>query len=252
MGRLDGKVAIVTGGGKGLGKSITQALCAEGAKVTITGRHFDALEATANEFKAQGYDVLPVQCDGGVREQVKNVVTKTVETFGKLNILVNNAHVSTQSPLEKLTDDEMALSLNAGIWAVFYYMQECFPYLKECGNGKIVNFGSAAAIKGQPLQATYAAAKEGVRGMSRVAVNEWGPYGICVNIVCPLAESPGMLDWKERLPEAYNKVIEGVPLRRLGKPLEDIGRTVAFLASDDADFVTGNTIHVDGGGATRP
>ena len=88
--------------------------------------------------------------------------------------------------------------------------------------------------------------------MSRVAVNEWGPYGICINIVCPLAESPGMLDWKERLPEAYNKVIEGVPLRRLGKPLEDIGRTVVFLASDDADFVTGNTVHVDGGGATRP
>lgn len=252
MGKLNGKVIIVTGGGKGIGKGLTTALVKEGASVVITGRTQSALEQTAAELNGQGYDVFPVVCDGGNREQVKNVVNKTIEKYGKINGLVNNAHVSTQTPLEQLTDDEMALSLNAGIWAVFYYMQECFPYLKETGNGKIVNFGSAAAIKGQPLQATYAAAKEGVRGMSRVAANEWGPHGICINIVCPFAETPGMLDWKERHPEAFEKSMQSVPLRRLGKSEQDVGGLVVYLCSDDADYITGNTIHVDGGTAIRP
>lgn len=252
MKRLEGKVAIVTGGGRGIGHGITLALAKEGAKVTITGRNLETLEKTVAELKEMGLDVFPVACDGGVREQVKNVIAKTVEHYGKLDIVVNNAHVSNLKPLEELTDEDMNLSLNSGIWAVFYYMQEAFPYLKESGHGKIINFGSAAAIKGMPLQGTYAASKEAVRGLTRVATNEWGKYGICANVVCPFAESAGMKTWAKDFPTEYQAIIDQVPLKRLGDPETDIGRVVVFLASDDSNYITGDTFNVDGGGATRP
>lgn len=252
MGRLDGKVAIITGGGGGIGKGTTLALLKEGAKVVITGRTEATLEKAVAEFKAEGYDALPVPCDGASREQVKNVVAKTIEAFGKIDILVNNAHTSAQAPLEKLTDADMAISINSGFMATFYYMQECFPYLKECGHGKIINFGSAAAIKGQPTQGAYAAAKEAIRGLSRVACNEWGVHGICINIVCPFAETPGVIAWAKAYPEDYQRSLDSVPLQRIGHPEHDIGRVVVFLASDDSNYITGDTFDLGGGGGTRP
>lgn len=125
-------------------------------------------------------------------------------------------------------------------------MQACFPYLKET-TGSVINFASGAGIDGMPLQASYAAAKEAIRAISRTTANEWGPYQINVNCISPIAESPGVAAWKERMPEEYEAMVQRIPLRRLGDCEKDIGRVAVFLASDDAAYITGQTIMVDGG-----
>ncbi|MEF9991147.1 MAG: SDR family oxidoreductase [Romboutsia sp.] len=251
MNRLENKVAIVTGGGKGIGKGITTALLKEGAKVVITGRTLKTLEETVNEFKDLGHDVYPLVCDGGVREQVKNTIEQTVSKYGSVDIIVNNAQTSKNNLFESLTDDDMALAINSGLMATFYYMQEAFHYIKENG-GKIINFASGAGIKGLEKHGAYAAAKEGIRGMSRVAAREWGQYGININVVCPIVETPGMSQWKEQYPDQYEAVTNGIPMKRLGCSENDIGRTVVFLASSDSDYITGQTFNVDGGADARP
>ncbi len=254
MGRLDGKVAIVTGGGGGIGRGISMAFLKEGAKVVVTDLNDEILAGALEYFNAENpnFDVLAVACDGAVREQVKNVVAKTVEKFGGVDIIVNSAHASRQVLLEDTTDEDIALSMGSGFFATFYYMQECFPYLKASGHGKIINFGSGAALKGQQTQGAYAAAKGAIRNVSRVACNEWGQYGICTNVICPFAETPGVIKWKEHFPEDYQRSINSIPLRRIGDPEMDIGRVVVFLASDDSNYVSGETIDVSGGGSVRP
>jgi NAD(P)-dependent dehydrogenase (short-subunit alcohol dehydrogenase family) len=127
-----------------------------------------------------------------------------------------------------------------------YFMQACFPYLKN-DHGKVINLGSAAGILGQSGQSAYAVAKEGVRALTRVAAREWGRYGINVNVVCPLANSPGTERVAEETPERMKQMLASLAIRRVGDCEADIGRTVAFLASSDADYITGQTINVDGG-----
>ena len=248
---LKDKVAIVTGGAGGIGRGVTRALCKDGAKVLITDINEESLNETKSELKELGYDIETIVCDGGDMEQVKKAVQKTVDAYGKLDIVINNAHASKQKPFEQLTVEDMNLSLNTGMWATYNFMQQAFPHLKET-KGCIVNFGSAAAIKGQQYQASYAAAKEAIRGMTRVVAREWGAYGIRVNIVCPFAMTPGVEKWKAAFPEEYKKSIDAVPLKRIGDPESDIGRTIVFLCSEDASYITGLTVEVDGGGDMRP
>lgn len=248
---LEGKVAIVTGGAGGIGSGVAKALCKEGAKVLITDIFEEGLKQTKEKIKALGYDIETSVCDGGDREQVKKAVRMAVDIWGKLDIVVNNAHASKQKPFETLDRKDMDLSMDTGFWATYNFMQEAFPYLKET-KGCIVNFGSAAAIKGQQYQAAYAAAKEAIRGMTRVVAREWGPLGIRINIVCPFALTPGVEKWKAAFPEEYKKSIDAVPLRRIGDPENDVGRTIVFLCSEDASYITGLTIDVDGGGDMRP
>lgn len=249
--KLQDKVAIVTGGAGGIGRGVTRALCKEGAKVLITDVNEAGLKDALASFEKDGYTVKGIICDGADVNQVKEAVKIAVDTYGKLDIVVNNAHASTQKPFEQITMDDMNLSLGTGMWATYHFMQQAFPYLKET-KGCIVNFGSAAAIKGQNYQAAYAAAKEAIRGMTRVVAREWGPLGIRVNIVCPFALTPGVEKWRQAFPEEYQKSIDAVPLRRIGDPETDIGRSVVFLCSEDASFITGLTVEVDGGGDIRP
>ncbi|MBN6188947.1 SDR family oxidoreductase [Aneurinibacillus sp. BA2021] len=142
--------------------------------------------------------------------------------------------------------EHLDLSFNTGFYPTFHFMQACFPYLKET-TGSVINFASGAGIDGMPLQASYAAAKEAIRAISRTTANEWGPYQINVNCISPIAESPGVAAWKERMPEEYEAMVQRIPLRRLGDCEKDIGRVAVFLASDDAAYITGQTIMVDGG-----
>ena len=130
-------------------------------------------------------------------------------------------------------------------------MRECFPYLKE-SHGSVINFASGAGLFGKLGQSSYAAAKEGIRGMSRVAAAEWGPDGVRVNVVCPLAMTESLQQWKENYPELFQKTIQGIPLGRFADPKQDIGRVCVFLASDDASYVTGETITLQGGSGLRP
>jgi NAD(P)-dependent dehydrogenase (short-subunit alcohol dehydrogenase family) len=130
-------------------------------------------------------------------------------------------------------------------------MRECFPYLKE-SKGSVINFASGAGLFGKLGQASYAAAKEGIRGMSRVAAAEWGPDGVRVNVICPLAMTESLEQWRENFPELFQKTIQGIPLGHFADPKNDIGRVCVFLASEDAEYVTGETITLQGGSGLRP
>ncbi len=208
-----------------------------------------AKEKLEKEYKVQ---VLPVTADGADENAIKNVVAKTIEHFGKIDTLINNAQVSKSGlPLVGHTKKDFDLAINSGLYAAFFYMRECFPYLKE-SKGSVINFASGAGLFGKLGQSSYAAAKEGIRGMSRVAAAEWGPDGVRVNVVCPLAMTESLLEWKENYPELYAKTIQGIPLGHFADPKEDIGKVCVFLASDDASYVTGETITLQGGSGLRP
>ena len=253
MKRLEGNVTIITGGGKGIGFGLATAFAREGSNIVITGRNMERLEQAKEKLEHQwGIKVLPVVADGADEEAVKNVVAQTVGTFGKIDTLINNAQVSKSGlPLVEHTREDLDLAIFSGIYGAFFYMRECFPYLKE-SKGSVINFASGAGLFGKPGQSSYAAAKEGIRGLSRVAATEWGPHGVRVNVVCPLAMTESLQQWKTEYPELFAKTIKDIPLGRFADPAEDIGRVCVFLASEDASFVTGETITLQGGSGLRP
>jgi NAD(P)-dependent dehydrogenase (short-subunit alcohol dehydrogenase family) len=247
MGKLDGKVAIVTGAGQGIGRGVALALAKEGASVVLADIQQAACQQTAKEIAAIGASAVPVTCDVSRRDQVKAVVAAAVKEFGTVDILVNLAQAMRSDVLLKdTTDEDMALALGSGLMGTFYFMQECFPCLKEHG-GKIINFGSTAGLDGASGWAAYAAAKESIRALTRVACHEWGRYRINVNAVCPLAKSPHWEKQSNEQPEMVRHVLAAVPMRRFGDCEKDIGRAVVFLASSDSDYITGQTLMVDGG-----
>ncbi|MEG1650204.1 MAG: SDR family oxidoreductase [Oscillospiraceae bacterium] len=255
MGIMDGKVVIITGGGKGggIGYGISTAFAKEGANLVITGRNTAKMDSAKEELeRLYGIQVLPVQADGGIEEQVKNVIDKAVEKFGKINVLINNAQNSASGVmLVDHTKEDFDRAIYSGLYAVFFYMKHAFPYLKET-HGSVINFASGAGLFGKPGQSSYAAAKEGIRGLSRVAATEWGEFDVNVNIVCPLVMTDALVKWKEAYPEVYEQTIKGIPMRRFGDPEKDIGRTCIFLASDDAKYISGETITMQGGSGIRP
>lgn len=253
MKKLENNVTIITGGGKGIGFGLAQAFAAEGSDLVITGRTESRLLEAKEQLEAKfGIRVLPIVADGADEDAIRNVVAKTIETFGKINTLVNNAQVSRSGlPLVDHTREDFDLAIYSGLYAAFFYMRECFPYLKET-KGSVINFASGAGLFGKLGQASYAAAKEGIRGLSRVAAAEWGPDGVRVNVVCPLAMTESLREWKENYPELFEKTIQGIPLGRFADPRNDIGRVCVFLASDDASYVTGETITLQGGSGLRP
>ena len=250
MGKLDGMVAIVTGAAGGIGRGIVAALVQQGAKVLATDLRQESLDAAAAELGA-GDAVFGVAADISNRGDVRRVVAAAIQRFGRLDGLVNNASASRNKPLMESTDDDMALALNTSVWATFYFMQECYPHLKERG-GSIVNFGSGAAISGQSKNGTYAAGKEAVRGLTRTAVREWGPDKIRINVVLPFAASPAMLQWAKDFPDLHQKSLESVALGYAGDPKDDIAPVIAWLLSDESRYVSGQTIAVDGGQIVRP
>jgi NAD(P)-dependent dehydrogenase (short-subunit alcohol dehydrogenase family) len=247
VGKLDGKVAIVTGAGRGIGRGVALELGKEGANIVVVDLVGDASVRTAGEIESHGVRTLPVACDVSRREGVKAAVAACVRSFGIVDILVNAAQSMRQDVLfQDTTDEDMALALGSGLMGTFYFMQECFQYMKEHG-GKIVNFASAAGLEGHSGWTAYAASKEAIRALTRVACHEWGIYKINVNVVCPLAASPNMLAWGEANPGMLDLIAGMTPLRRLGDCENDIGRAVVFLASSDSDYITGQTLMVDGG-----
>jgi 2-hydroxycyclohexanecarboxyl-CoA dehydrogenase len=244
--RLSGRVAIVTGAGQGIGRGIALALAKEAAKVAVVGRTFSKVEAVAGEITDAGGTGTPIGCDVGERNAVNEMVDVVVSQFGGVDILVNNAQDSVQRLLEQTTDDDVERAYRSGPLATFFAMQACLRHLKVRG-GSIVNFGSSTALVGDQTFASYAMAKEAIRGLTRVAAKEWGPYGIRVNTICPAAISPSAEAWAERNPDRYAAVLRGIPLGRMGDPEEDIGRAVAALVSDDLRYLTGATLVLEGG-----
>lgn len=253
MKRLEGNVTIVTGGGKGIGYGLAQAFAEAGSNLVITGRTLSRLESAKERLEAEyGVKVLPIVADGADEAAIKDVVAQTIDTFGKINTLVNNAQVSKSGlPLIEHTKEDLDLSIHSGLYAAFFYMRECHPYLKE-SKGSVINFASGAGLFGKLGQSSYAAAKEGIRGLSRVAAAEWGPDGIRVNVICPLAMTESLMEWRDNYPDLFAKTIQGIPLGRFADPKDDIGRVAVFLASEDAHYITGETITLQGGSGLRP
>ena len=204
MKTLEGNVTIITGGGKGIGFGLAEAFAEEGSDLVITGRTLSRLEEAKVKLEEKyGIKVLPIVADGADEVAIKSVVAQAVATFGKITTLINNAQVSKSGlPLVEHTRDDFDLAINSGLYAAFFYMRECYPYLKEA-HGSVINFASGAGLFGKLGQSSYAAAKEGIRGLSRVAAAEWGPDGIRVNVVCPLAMTESLQQWREKGPSFW-------------------------------------------------
>ncbi len=251
--RLDDKVVIITGGGRGIGYGLSTAFAKAGAKIVITGRtEATLLSAKESLEKDYGAEVLTVTADGADELAIRNVINKTVEKFGRIDAVVNNAQASASGKmLIDHTKEDVDLAIYSGIYATFFYMKEAYPYLKQ-SKGAVVNFASGAGLFGRIAQSSYAAAKEGIRGLSRVAATEWAPDGIRVNVICPLAMTEGLKKFKEENPERYEQTIKGVPMGRFADPENDVGGLCVYLCSDLATYITGETITLQGGSGLRP
>lgn len=241
--QLEHQIVIVTGGAAGIGGAISRVLARRGAKIVAV----DIDAAAGSELETElGADVAFIQADVGLQETAERAVRTAVERFGGLTGLVNNAHASRQAPFTDLTQEQWDLSFSTGFLATRNFMLAAHPHLAGAG-GSIVNFGSGAALVGQPTQAAYASAKEAIRGLSRVVANEWASENIRVNVVCPMAMTAGVKAWSESAPELYQASLSKVPLGRFGDPETDVAPIVAFLLSDDSKYMTGQTLMADGG-----
>ncbi|NLU83738.1 SDR family oxidoreductase [Rhodococcus sp. HNM0569] len=241
--RLDGKVAVVTGGAGGIGRGIVRAFVKEGARVLVVDINDEAGRALEAEFDGEarylGIDISKHENASRIRDAAN-------EAFGPVSVLVNNAHASRQAPLIEVTQEMLDLSFGTGFYPTLWLMQACYEQLKET-NGSVINFASGAGIDGLPTQGSYAAAKEAIRAISRVAANEWATDGINVNAISPLALTEGIQAYIAANPEVEEPMLSKTPMHRLGDPEHDIGRVAVFLASDDASYMTGQTLMVDGG-----
>ncbi|MDP9141788.1 MAG: SDR family oxidoreductase [Pseudomonadota bacterium] len=248
MAKLQGKVALITGAGQGVGQGIAFALAAEGVVVAVTGRTLSKLESTVAEIHKRGGKALAVECNVRDAASLANCVSTVIARLGKLNILVNNAQEVPLGTLESVTDEAFAAGWESGPLATFRLMKACHPHLK--GDGCIVNFGSSAAKRWDAAgYGAYAAVKEAIRQLTRAAACEWAKDGIRSNAILPLADSPAMQWWTRERPEEAAAFIATVPQGRVGACEEDIGRYVVSLCSDESRYINGQSIGVDGGQA---
>lgn len=266
MGLMTGKTVIITGGGRAvlsdgscgsIGYGIATAYAKEGANLVLTGRNVKKLEEAKEELeRLYGVQVLPVAADVSAGADnaaaVEAVVTQTIEKFGRIDVLINNAQASASGvTLKDHTIEQFDLALYSGLYGTFYYMQACYPYLKET-KGTVINFASGAGISGNFGQCAYAAAKEGIRGLSRVAATEWGPDGINVNVICPLAWTAQLETFQREYPEAYEANVKMPPMGHLGNVETEIGRVCVQIATPDFKYMTGQTLTLQGGSGLRP
>ena len=251
MGILDGRVAIVTGGARGVGRGLSLALAKEGAAVVIAEIDAETGPATEAELHDLGLKAVWVQCDVTRRDQVEATVLRAVEEFGSIDILINCATgarptTAFRSFLEH-TDEQVELQLGVEVWGSFWFMQACHPYLKQSTQARVINICSMAGTERHPGFMIYAAAKEALRAMSGVAAKEWGEDGIHVNVICPTASTEATERFRRENPELAEASLRTLPLGRFGDCESDIGRVAVFLAGPDSSFITGQTLHVDGG-----
>jgi NAD(P)-dependent dehydrogenase (short-subunit alcohol dehydrogenase family) len=246
--KLTGKVAVITGGGQGVGLGIGRAFAAAGADLVITGRDGAKLGRAAEELRALGARVAISAGDAADPAAAQRAIQTAVDQFGGLDILVNNAQSSKPgTPLEETDEATLRMTLDSGFFGTFHHMQAAFPHMKARGGGSIINFGSREGIFGGVGFGAYAATKEAIRGLSRSAAREWGRHGVRVNVICPAALSPIAVTYLAEHPAEAEMYRKEISLGRFGDTEADIGPVAVFLAGDDARYVTGQTINADGG-----
>jgi NAD(P)-dependent dehydrogenase (short-subunit alcohol dehydrogenase family) len=250
---LNGKVAIVTGAARGIGKGMATALLKAGAAVTITDIRQETLAETSAQFDGiPGARHMAIIADGRKDAEVNDAVQKTVESFGRIDVLVNNAQTAvTGVNLEDQSVDDVMDAIDSGFLASFRYMKACFPYLKET-QGTVINFASQAGLLGNWGMVGYNAAKEANRALTRTAAREWAPHNITANCIIPGMLTEGSKEFFDANPEHYKHSLANIPLGRLGDPETDAGALVVFLASEGAHYLTGDTFNIDGGRCLRP
>jgi NAD(P)-dependent dehydrogenase (short-subunit alcohol dehydrogenase family) len=246
-GRLAGKVAIVTGAGQGIGEAIAVGYAAEGAKVLITGRTMSKLENVVGKIRDGGGESLPFEALAGERDQSDATVKLALSEWGRVDTLVNNAHTFTDYlPVE---DEKMEANCKIDFQSAFFgslqLMQLCYPHMVAQGGGSIINMGTAYGLRCEPGFLAYAACKEAIRVLTKTAAREWGKHGIRVNTILPSALTPKSI-WYLEQSGTYDYELSKVAMGRFGEP-KDIAPTATFLASDESNFVTGQTIGVEGG-----
>ncbi|PLR97316.1 3-oxoacyl-[acyl-carrier-protein] reductase [Bacillus sp. T33-2] len=243
--KLEGKVALVTGASRGIGKEIALELAREGANVVVNyaGSEARALEAV-EEIKSMDREAIAVQSDVSNPESVASLVKETIDTFGKLDILVNNAGITKDNLLMRMKESEWDDVINTNLKGVFLCTKAVTRQMMKQRSGRIINISSIVGVSGNPGQANYVAAKAGVIGLTKTTAKELASRGITVNAVAPGFITTDMTDKLDA--DVKNEMLKQIPLARFGQP-EDIARTVVFLASDDTSYITGQTIHVDGG-----
>lgn len=266
MGFLTGKTAIITGGGRAvlsdgrcgsIGYGIATAYAKEGANLVITGRNMQKLEDAKKELEdLYKIKVLALQADisAGTDNEATaaDVVKQTMEAFGRIDVLINNAQASASGvTLAEHTTEQFDLAVYSGLYAAFYYMKACYPHLKET-KGAVINFASGAGLFGNFGQCAYAAAKEGIRGLSRVAATEWGKDGINVNVICPLAWTAQLENFEKAYPDAFKANVKMPPAGHYGDVETEIGRVCVQLASPDFKYMNGETLTLEGGMGLRP
>lgn len=246
VGRLNGKVAIVTGAGRGIGAGIARLFAAEGARVAVLSLTAANVDAVVGQIVAAGGTATGVTCDVSSIADIDRAVEQVVSAFGTIDILVNNANDagSVLSSVLDLTEDQLERQLRCGPKAMLRFMQKCYPFM-EGRDGRIINLASCAAVRGGIGYAPYAMAKEAVRGLTRVAAREWGAKGITVNCLMPMAITDlaqavmgsGSIPTNAPMP----------PVPRFGDVDEDIAPIALFMASPDSRYMTGYSINADGG-----
>jgi NAD(P)-dependent dehydrogenase (short-subunit alcohol dehydrogenase family) len=265
---LKGKIAIVTGAGRGIGKAIALTLAEAGADVTVVARTAEQIERTAEEIRKLGRRALAVPADVTKKAQVENAVSQTVSQFGKIDILVNNAGTSILKPVAflpgpkftgwqvadswdtPLTEEDWHVVLNTNLTSAFLFAQAVAPYLLKQKRGKVINISSNSADLAPPYFSAYCVSKAGLSMFTRCLATEWAPFNICVNAVGPgdvLTELSGRVLAD---PEMKRFMLESIPLGRLGQTRE-IALLVVYLASEASDYVTGQTLYIDGGQLAR-
>lgn len=250
MKRLKDKVAIVTGGGHGIGKFYAEKLASHGAKVVIAELDLSATQKTSAELVSKGYEVLGIQTDVTSELSISNMVSETIKHFQKIDILVNNAAIfatipMSRSPFDEISIDEWDLMMSVNLKGTWLVSKAVIAEMKKNNSGKIINISSSTALKGSPSRIHYVTTKAGVIGFTKTLANEVGKYNICVNCIAPGStlseEDPDESILKMRADAASVRAI-----KRVQKP-EDLTGAVIFFASNDSDFITGQTLVVDGG-----
>ena len=259
MGKLDNKICIITGGASGLGKQHALRFADEGANLAICDVREERLMETKKLCEERGAEVVALRCDVSVYDDLVKLVDATIEKFGTIDVLVNNAHkVTPLVPFLEQEFESLQVELGTSLFATWHLMKLCYPHMKnKPGAGaSVINVASKGGMEGTPFHAAYAAAKEGIRGLTRVTARELGQYNIRVNTVAPGGftdnasadlhkQSKEVIEWAE-------KAFKNNPMQRAGDPYNDVSPIFVFLASDDSHWMTGQNLNADGGGWIAP
>lgn len=240
------QVAVITGAGDGLGKAFAQRFIENDYRVVVADINDENGQAVADHL---GENASFQHCDVASKSDVEALIENTLNTFGGLQVIINNAvPPSSLKPIEEKSDEEFQHQLDAGFFAARWAMNAAFESMKGAQYGRIINLCSLNGVNAHPESADYNVAKEALRCLTRSAAREWAPHGITVNSICPGAITAAFTAMTEFAPEMAQRVNKQVPMGYMGDPYEDISGVALFLASREAKYMTGNTLHVDGGG----